>query len=177
MPRSRDSSTALPWYPNTGRSFRIALVRSSISHKFVASTDAQTADPTRFTIYQEVSKSDNSAIVFSATYKFSYPAGHSSGFPLPLDTLSSSNTRSDMNSLISAASMEHTQFHGDRYPLYVAPEWSPSLRSRENSPTQGYRSPSSDSSTCFPSDLSNYVSVGNFCSTTATLISPISQVL
>jgi len=118
---------------------------------------SESTDPTRFTIYQEVVKSDNSTVVFSATYKFSYPSRHSSGFPSPLDTLHPSNTRSDIDSLISAASIEHTQFHGDRYPLYVAPEWSPSLHSRENSPTQGYCSPSSDSSTCFPSDLSNYV--------------------
>ncbi|KAF7334940.1 TEA domain-containing protein [Mycena venus] len=118
---------------------------------------SESSDPTRFTIYQEVVKNDNSTMVFSATYKFSYPTRHSSGFTVPLDTLDSSNTRSDIDSLISAASIEQNQFHGGRYPLYVTPEWSPSLHSRENSPTQGYRSPSSDSSTCFPSDLSNYV--------------------
>jgi transcriptional enhancer factor len=118
---------------------------------------SKSSDPTRFTIYQEVSKSDNAALIFSATYKFGYPSGQSSAFPSPLDTPDSPNTRPDMHSLVSAASTEHAQFQGDRYPLYVAPEWSPSLHSREHSPAQGYHSPSSDSSTCFPSDLSNYV--------------------
>ncbi|KAJ6536358.1 hypothetical protein B0H19DRAFT_1240982 [Mycena capillaripes] len=117
---------------------------------------SESPDPTRFTIYQEVVRDDNSAVVFSATYKFSYPSRQISGFPSPLDTQNSPNTRPDIDSLVSAASMEHSQFHGDRFPLYVAPEWSPTLPSRENSPTQGYQSPSSDSSTCFPSELSNY---------------------
>ncbi|KAJ7458592.1 hypothetical protein FB451DRAFT_581819 [Mycena latifolia] len=118
---------------------------------------SESPDPTRFTIYQQIVKDDNGAVVFSATYKFSYPARHSSVCASSLDTLHSLNTRPDMDSLVSAASMEHTQFHGHRYPLYVSPEWSPTLQSRENSPTQGQRSPGSDSSTCFPSELSNYV--------------------
>ncbi|KAJ6477898.1 hypothetical protein C8R47DRAFT_644311 [Mycena vitilis] len=117
---------------------------------------SESQDPTQFTIYQEVRRDDNSVIVFSATYKFSYPSRNSS--ISAFDTLGSSNTRPALDSLLSAASMEHSQFQGDRYPLYVAPGWSPTLpHSRENSPTQGYHSPSSDSSICFPSDLSNYV--------------------
>ncbi|KAJ7766201.1 hypothetical protein B0H16DRAFT_387998 [Mycena metata] len=119
----------------------------------------QSTDPTRFTICQEVVKGENSTIAFSATYKFSYPAQQSSGFPTPLDTLNFPDTpiRSDLDSLISAASLEQSQFEGNRYPAHVAPAWD-SLPSRENSPNQGYRSPSSDSSsTCFPSELSNYV--------------------
>ncbi|KAJ7766993.1 hypothetical protein DFH07DRAFT_335295 [Mycena maculata] len=115
---------------------------------------SESPDATRFTIYQEVVKDDNSTLVFSATYKFSYPIRHSSGSS-SLDTLNSSNTRPHAGSLISAASMEHTQFH--RYPLYAAPEWRTAVGSRESSPTPGYHSPSSDSSTCFPLDLSNYV--------------------
>jgi len=119
----------------------------------------QSTDPTRFTICQEVIKEETSAVAFSATYKFSYAARQSPGFPAPLDTLNFPNThtRSDIDSLISAASLEQSQFQADRYPAYVAPTWGSSLPSRENSPNQGYRSPSSDSSTCFPSDLSNYV--------------------
>ncbi|KAJ7895394.1 hypothetical protein B0H13DRAFT_2338885 [Mycena leptocephala] len=123
---------------------------------------SESPDPTQFTIYQEVVKDDNSAIVFSATYKFIYPSRDSFSFPSPLDTLNAPNTRPDMDALISPISLEHPQFAADRYPVYVAPDWSPTLHSRQNSPTQGYHSPSSDSSTCFPSDLSNYVSVGNF---------------
>ncbi|KAJ7183920.1 hypothetical protein C8R46DRAFT_520862 [Mycena filopes] len=127
---------------------------------------SHSADPTRFTICQEVVKEETSSVAFSATYKFSYPARQSSALPSPLDTLHFPDThthmRSDIDSLISAASLEeqsHGPFHGQRYPTYDAPEWrSASLPSRENSPNQGYRSPSSsDSSTCFPSELSNYV--------------------
>ncbi|KAK7017161.1 TEA domain-containing protein [Favolaschia claudopus] len=110
-------------------------------------------DPTQFTIYQEVVKTDNSTIVFSSTYKFSYRSRDSSGFPSPVDTPSTPHTRSDIDSLLTAASLEQTS--GDRYPLYIAPEWSPNLPpSRENSPQQGYHSPTSD---CFPAALSNYV--------------------
>ncbi|KAJ7230916.1 hypothetical protein B0H12DRAFT_1240123 [Mycena haematopus] len=113
---------------------------------------SESSDPTRFTIYQEVSRSDDSTLIFSATYKFGYPTGNSSGF---LDTLNSSDTQPEMSPLVSAAST--VQYHGDRYPLYVAPEWSPTLPSREHSPAQAYHSPNSESSTCFPSELSNYV--------------------
>ncbi|KAJ7672915.1 hypothetical protein B0H17DRAFT_1083323, partial [Mycena rosella] len=55
---------------------------------------SESPDPTRFTIYQEVVKDDAPAVVFSATYKFSYPARHSPKFPSSLDTLHSSNARS-----------------------------------------------------------------------------------
>ncbi|KAJ7208836.1 hypothetical protein GGX14DRAFT_632681 [Mycena pura] len=123
-------------------------------------TISESPDPTRFTINQEVVKDDASSLIFSATYKFAYPdSRHSSaGFPHSLDTL---GTRTDMNALISAASIDAAgDAHADRYPLYIAPQWSPVHASRENSPMQGYRSPSSDSSACFPSDLSNYVSLG-----------------
>ncbi|KAF7375756.1 TEA domain-containing protein [Mycena sanguinolenta] len=111
---------------------------------------SESSDPTRFTIYQEVSKRDDSTLIFSATYKFAYPAGNSSSSSL--DTLNSPDTRAAV-----APTASSQQFHGDRYPLYIAPEWSPTLPSREHSPAQVYRSPSSDSSTCFPSELSNYV--------------------
>ncbi|KAJ7435458.1 hypothetical protein B0H11DRAFT_675334 [Mycena galericulata] len=116
---------------------------------------SESPDPTRFTIYQEVVKDDHSALIFSATYKFNYPSQHPSS-PSYLNTPNSSNTpgRQDNDSLVSVAPMEHAQFQ--RYPHYVAPQWHSAPRSRENSPTQGYPSPSSDSSTCFPSDLSNY---------------------
>ncbi|KAJ7757755.1 hypothetical protein DFH07DRAFT_458870 [Mycena maculata] len=39
----------------------------------------ESPDPTRFTIYQEVVKGDNSALVFLATYKFIYPHAPSEG--------------------------------------------------------------------------------------------------
>ncbi|KAJ7150115.1 hypothetical protein C8R43DRAFT_497667 [Mycena crocata] len=114
-------------------------------------------DPTRFTICQEVLRDDNGAISFYATYKFRYPSRLSSGLPSSFDTLHSSNTRADMDSFLTVPSMEQKQFSGHRYPLYVVPEWDAPAHSRENSPTQGYHSPSSDSSICFPSELSNYV--------------------
>ncbi|KAJ7181332.1 hypothetical protein C8R43DRAFT_269700 [Mycena crocata] len=117
---------------------------------------SESPDPTRFTICQEVVRDDNGAIAFFATYKFRYPSQFSSGLPSPLDTLPTSNARADMASLLAATSLEHRQTHGYRYPLYVVPEWD-TPRSRENSPIQGDHSPSSDSSTCFPSELSNYV--------------------
>ncbi|KAJ6616810.1 hypothetical protein B0H10DRAFT_2219147 [Mycena sp. CBHHK59/15] len=113
-------------------------------------------DPTRFTIVQEVVKDDNSATIFSATYKFCYPCRSPSGFSSSLDTLHA-NTRLDIDSLISAATVQPTQFPGDRYPSFGAAEWDGAIPSRENSPNQGYHSPSSDTSTCFPSALSNYV--------------------
>ncbi|KAJ6488849.1 hypothetical protein C8R45DRAFT_993011 [Mycena sanguinolenta] len=112
---------------------------------------SQSSDPTRFTIYQEVTKRDDSTLIFSATYKFAYPTENS--FPSPLDTLNSPDTRA----AVASTSASPDQFRGDRYPLYIAPEWSPTLPSREHSPAQVYHSPSSDSSTCFPSELSNYV--------------------
>ncbi|KAJ6461923.1 hypothetical protein C8R47DRAFT_104122 [Mycena vitilis] len=117
---------------------------------------SESEDPTQFTIYQEVCRDANSAILFSATYKFSYPGQNLS--TSTFDTLGPSNTRPALDLLLSAASMEHSQFQSGRHPVYVAPEWSPTLPySRENSPNHGYHSPSSDSSIRFPSDLSNYV--------------------
>ncbi|KAJ7675269.1 hypothetical protein B0H17DRAFT_148716 [Mycena rosella] len=81
---------------------------------------SESPDPTRFTIYQEVIKDDTPAVIFSVTYKFSYSDRHSPGFPSSLDTLHSSNTRSGIDSLVSAAPMD-SQFPGHRYPLYVSP--------------------------------------------------------
>lgn len=119
---------------------------------------SESPDPTRFIIYQEVVKDDVAALVFSATYKFSYPTSrHLSDCSSSLNTMHSLSTRPDIDSLVSAASAESAQFPEHRYPLYVSPEWPTALHSRENSPSQGQHSPSSDSSTCFPSELSNYV--------------------
>ncbi|KAJ7150452.1 hypothetical protein C8R43DRAFT_494687 [Mycena crocata] len=114
-------------------------------------------DPTRFTICQEVVKHDNNSIAFLATYKFRYPSQFSSDLQVPSPHPSHAHTETP--SRISAVSMDHK-----RYPLYVAPDWDSTVRSRENSPTQGYHgtSPHSDSSACFPSALSNYVSFWKF---------------
>ncbi|KAJ7710661.1 hypothetical protein B0H17DRAFT_1027517, partial [Mycena rosella] len=55
---------------------------------------SESPDPTRFIIHQEVIKDYTPAVVFSATYRFSYPTRHSPGFHSSLDTLHSSHTRS-----------------------------------------------------------------------------------
>ncbi|KAJ6615771.1 hypothetical protein B0H10DRAFT_47716 [Mycena sp. CBHHK59/15] len=117
---------------------------------------SRSPDPTRFTILQEVAENDNS-IVFSATYKFSYPSRNSPTSSPSLNTLSATNARLDID---SAASVQPTQLPGDRYPSLGVTEWDDIFISRGNSPNRGYRSPGSDpssTSTCFPSALSNYV--------------------
>lgn len=83
MPLCPVSSTAPRWSPNTGGSYQRALVR--VTKIELGRFDSKAADPTRFTIYQEVVKNNNSTMVFSATYKFSYPTRHSSSFPHSAD--------------------------------------------------------------------------------------------
>ncbi|KAJ7258204.1 hypothetical protein C8J57DRAFT_533622 [Mycena rebaudengoi] len=102
---------------------------------------SESPDPTRFTIFQEVVNDKNSAIIFSATYNFRYPSRQPRA----------SNTRMDLDSFPSA-SVTANGCRNERYPLYS--EWS---RSKGNSPGQGYPAAESNSPTCFPSALSNYI--------------------
>ncbi|KAK7025863.1 TEA domain-containing protein [Favolaschia claudopus] len=106
-------------------------------------TISDSLDPTQFTIYQEIARIDNSTIVFSATYKFSYPRSrHSLIFPpAAIDTPCAPNTRPDIDTLPFAASLDQNQLRG--------PEWSPTLQSREGSFTMEHRSPSGDCLKCF----------------------------
>ncbi|KAK6984695.1 TEA domain-containing protein [Favolaschia claudopus] len=106
-------------------------------------TISDSLDPTQFTIYQEIARIDNSTIVFSATYKFSYPRSrHSPIFPpAAIDTPCAPNTRPDIDTLPFAASLDQNQLRG--------PEWSPTLQSREGSFTMEHRSPSGDCLKCF----------------------------
>ncbi|KAK6991462.1 hypothetical protein R3P38DRAFT_3075977, partial [Favolaschia claudopus] len=62
-------------------------------------TISDSLDPTQFTIYQEIARIDNSTIVLSATYKFSYPQSrHSPIFPpAAIDTPCAPNTRPDQH--------------------------------------------------------------------------------
>ncbi|KAF7373036.1 TEA domain-containing protein [Mycena sanguinolenta] len=109
----------------------LALVGSGQPPGFIYSTKlvpkyweviSKNSDPTRFTVYQEVFKSVDSTLIFSGTYTFEYPTENSSGSSSPVDI-----PYSDSNHLVSAAPTQ--QFHGEQYPLYVPPEWRPSLPS------------------------------------------------
>ncbi|KAJ7626793.1 hypothetical protein FB45DRAFT_54720 [Roridomyces roridus] len=103
---------------------------------------SRSSDPTRFTIYQEILK-DNS-LAFHATYKFVYPASYASASASHTHTHTQAPHAPELNPGPTHAQIPH-------YPLIV-----PSWPSREDSPAQ-YHSPSSETSTCFPSELSNYV--------------------
>ncbi|KAJ7611896.1 hypothetical protein DFH06DRAFT_1244032 [Mycena polygramma] len=116
-------------------------------------------DPTRFTIFQEVLKEDNSSVLFSATYKFSYPRSSTSTVysSSPRPHLASDNTRPvvPFTSMSAYPSVSDTQ-----YPMYNASPavWSTPLP-QDTSTTHRYPSPGSDtSSRCFSADLSQYVS-------------------
>ncbi|KAJ7724575.1 hypothetical protein DFH07DRAFT_1067010 [Mycena maculata] len=93
-------------------------------------------DPTRFTIFHEVFKEENSSLIFSATYKFSYPN-------IPQVYVQPPNS-------IDLAALQEVS-----YPAYENIMWNPSdPRLRENTPMQKLDSPSGD---CyFPSNLSSY---------------------
>ncbi|KAJ7453384.1 hypothetical protein FB451DRAFT_1281077 [Mycena latifolia] len=120
-------------------------------------------DPTRFTIFQEVVREDNSLIAFSATYKFSYPVRR-----LPNSSSSSYLSPAPKKSWLgvpfdhSTQSYELPSLADTRYPMFEPASWNAALKdayTRENSPPERYHSPGSDSSSvCFPSELSHYVS-------------------
>ncbi|KAJ7084719.1 hypothetical protein C8R44DRAFT_991852 [Mycena epipterygia] len=99
-------------------------------------------DPTRFTIFQEVMKSDSPSLVFSVTYKFSYLQ----------NTYDSSRVKINDGSAYELASFADTGYENAGWN--AAP-----THSQENSPAQGRHSPGKNaSSLCFPPELANYVS-------------------
>ncbi|KAJ7737100.1 hypothetical protein B0H16DRAFT_108442 [Mycena metata] len=119
-------------------------------------------DPTRFTIFQEVVKEENSAILFSATYKFSYPPANPCPSPQYDPHFGYTAARLDTSSSDVTPYHGHSSLPNTRYPVYGsvqenAPWTLPTLRSRENSPAENYSSPDSDPSVlCFPGEqLSN----------------------
>ncbi|KAJ7025511.1 hypothetical protein C8F04DRAFT_1128250 [Mycena alexandri] len=112
-------------------------------------------DPTRFTIFQEVVKEENSAILFSATYKFSYPPANSCSSQYD-PNFGYTAARLDTSSSDGTTYHGHSSLPSTRYPVYENPPWTlPTLR-REPSPAENYSSPDSDPSVlCFPGELSN----------------------
>ncbi|KAJ7803387.1 hypothetical protein B0H13DRAFT_2493948 [Mycena leptocephala] len=95
-------------------------------------------DPTRFTIFQEVLKENNSTIIFSATYKFKYsthlPSSDESPFAsyAPMDEPASDITPCGVLAPLPAT----------RYPQYDSIQAnSPLPKPPKNSPVQGYSSP------------------------------------
>ncbi|KAJ7434312.1 hypothetical protein B0H11DRAFT_734293 [Mycena galericulata] len=117
-------------------------------------------DPTRFTIFQEVLKDDNPTLVFSATYKFSYPQNpvSSSSFGMPNE---SNISRLDIQSSDSGFGYDELTPLA-RYPMYENGMWDPPLASRlrEHSTMQRYHNPSNNdcSSLYLPSKMPTYVS-------------------
>ncbi|KAJ7796088.1 hypothetical protein B0H14DRAFT_2852866 [Mycena olivaceomarginata] len=114
-------------------------------------------DPTRFTIFQEVIKNEGSSILFSATYKFSYPK--------QFTNLSSSHPGSygallDVPSKGVPSYNAPTALSDTRYSTYQDASWSASpLNVQGHPPMQRYPNHNTDSSFLyFPADLSDYVS-------------------
>ncbi|KAF7341714.1 TEA domain-containing protein [Mycena sanguinolenta] len=105
-------------------------------------------DPTRFTIFQEVYKAETSAVLFSATYKFSYrhsTANHPSSYS------GSCDARLDVPRKGMASSAAPLPLPGARYPIYSNDSsWnSPPLDPHGNSHLQRYPSQSNDSSVAY----------------------------
>jgi hypothetical protein len=121
---------------------------AGINFVFVSRTDTAPADPTRFTISQEVVKDSNWTTLFSATYKFCYAGVRHNPPP-------------DLSPGDITPSNRLTSLHGDPYTVYEGAARSPLLLySRAPYPMQRYPSPGNDSSSafiCFPVDLSHYV--------------------
>ncbi|KAF7373024.1 TEA domain-containing protein [Mycena sanguinolenta] len=120
----------------------LTLVASGRSPGFIYSTTlvpkyweviSKSSDPTQFTVYQEIFKSVDATLIFSGTYTFEYPAGNSSSSPSSVDT-----PNSDSDHLVPAAPTK--QFREERYPLYIPPEWRPTLRSPRYSPAASLHS-------------------------------------
>ncbi|KAJ7142280.1 hypothetical protein C8R44DRAFT_760458 [Mycena epipterygia] len=115
-------------------------------------------DPTRFTILQEVVKYESPSLVFSATYKFSYPQ-NTHKFHAELMNSGSHIPRLGMQANETSTYDELASFADARYENAG---WNAALTySRENPPSQRHHSPGSDTSSgslCFPPALSNYVS-------------------
>jgi hypothetical protein len=128
---------------------------AGIHYASVSRTDTALADPTRFTISQEVVKDSDLTILFSATYKFRYSwARHNPRPNLPTSDITAHNR------LTSLPGHQHTTYRG-------AP-WTPLLlHSGAHSLVQRYPSPGSDSSSAsvyFPADLSYCVRIVPFTS-------------
>ncbi|KAJ6453762.1 hypothetical protein C8R45DRAFT_882343 [Mycena sanguinolenta] len=100
-------------------------------------------DPTRFTIFQEVYNTETTAVLFSATYKFSYKHASSSHS-------GSRDVRRDVPTKATPESL-----HGTQHPMYSSSAWnSPSLHSREISHLPRYPNQNGDTSFLyFPPEL------------------------
>jgi len=115
------------------------------------------SDPTRFTIQQDVIR-DDSKIVYSALFKFCYPAGTPTSSPLQ-------NSFSELSFFESANDiMQNYVKSGNYYTLDG--DWN--MNDMLTTSDAGYGSPFEDqdssrsnsrspTSACFPSELSNYV--------------------
>ncbi|KAJ7469184.1 hypothetical protein FB451DRAFT_1255991 [Mycena latifolia] len=102
-------------------------------------------DPTRFTIFQEVLPVRR--LPDSSSSSYLSPAPKKSWFGVPFDN--------------SAQSNELPSLADTRYPMLEPASWNAALKdpyTRENPPPppERYHSPGSDSSVCFPSELSHY---------------------
>ncbi|KAJ7643445.1 hypothetical protein DFH06DRAFT_1213233 [Mycena polygramma] len=111
-------------------------------------------DPIQFTIFQEVLKEDDLSVLFSATYKFSYPRSSTIGSSSHRPHFASENTHPDVpyTSISAYSSVPDTQ-----YPYNTSPAvWSTPLP-RDTTTTHRYPSPGSDTSShCFSADLLQY---------------------
>ncbi|KAJ7141755.1 hypothetical protein C8R43DRAFT_587617 [Mycena crocata] len=137
-------------------------------------------DPTRFTIFQDVVREDTSALVFSATYKFSYPRPSASHFPPQQIASPSHNSQADnlsyphlLNSsrqfpstpndaqanILFPAPHDGLAVPKPRYPMQDPPVWPSLSHPQENPAMQRYPSAGSGATPMyFPYEVSNYVS-------------------
>ncbi|KAJ7792986.1 hypothetical protein B0H14DRAFT_2928523 [Mycena olivaceomarginata] len=108
-------------------------------------------DTTRFTIFQDVVQTENSCLLFSATYKFSYP-GHPEIPSLPPGCCrlpADDTTYMPCNQAVSQLDT--------RCSVYVAPApTTPPLHSQKT--TSMEKCDAASSFLSFPADLSNYIS-------------------
>ncbi|KAF8187969.1 hypothetical protein K438DRAFT_1834454 [Mycena galopus ATCC 62051] len=113
-------------------------------------------DPTRFTIFHEVLKAENSFILFSATYKFSYSHATNISSPHP----GSHGARLDVPSKCMSSYHGPGSLSGTRDAMDDNASWNVSrFDPQENPHMQRYFSHNTDPSLLFtPADLANYVS-------------------
>ncbi|KAF7345424.1 TEA domain-containing protein [Mycena venus] len=113
------------------------------------------ADPTQFTIFQEVLENENSAILFSATYNFSYP-GHST--IIPLSHPGSYHSRLDVPTKGITPYNTPVSQPDAGYPMYDNVTWNASsLHPQEASRMHRYPNQNGDSTYMYFPDMSNHV--------------------
>ncbi|KAJ7173177.1 hypothetical protein C8R46DRAFT_1082157 [Mycena filopes] len=133
-------------------------------------------DPTRFTIFQEVLREEDNTILFSATYKFSYPSTHLSSPPQygvglgPAsshyglyaaqsdDVLPSSDVTAYHSSVVSN-SRGYSAY--DPAPAWNLPALQPQPHHRQNPPMVGKYYPSSSPSDSDSSSLHQFPALSN----------------